>query len=143
MFVKYQRIAMLTQLTRMHPDIKSESAKKILDLIAKDDRESILSILAYEGIDCPVDYFIQTLIGAATRNIPELGVLANRQPTLHDESIQGFYAKLEDSDTIDLHPAVCKSFNADFDGDEMNTFALHTKEVYKSYTVCSLQTIQV
>ena len=65
-------------------------------------------------------------------------VLANRQPTLHRPSIQAhmvsephsthvtllclfFEARvLPGEKTLRLHYAQCKSYNADFDGDEMN-----------------------
>ena len=48
-------------------------------------------------------------------------VLSNRQPTLHKPGIMGHYVKvLKVEKTIRLHYANCNSFNADFDGDEMN-----------------------
>ena len=48
-------------------------------------------------------------------------VLANRQPTLHRPSIQAHMARvLPGEKTLRLHYAQCKSYNADFDGDEMN-----------------------
>jgi len=46
-------------------------------------------------------------------------VLLNRAPTLHRLSIQAFKVKLMTGKTIRLHPLVCTSFNADFDGDQM------------------------
>lgn len=46
-------------------------------------------------------------------------VLLNRAPSLHRLSILGFYPKLIDGSAIQLHPAVCAGFNADFDGDAM------------------------
>eukprot|EP00038_Savillea_parva_P018392 m.23403 g.23403 ORF g.23403 m.23403 type:complete len:1794 (-) comp4077_c0_seq1:138-5519(-) len=48
-------------------------------------------------------------------------VLANRQPTLHKASIMAHRARvLPGERTLRLHYANCKSYNADFDGDEMN-----------------------
>ncbi|CAF4206459.1 unnamed protein product, partial [Rotaria sordida] len=48
-------------------------------------------------------------------------VLVNRQPTLHRPSIQAHMARvLPGEKTLRLHYAQCKSYNADFDGDEMN-----------------------
>ncbi|KAF1745324.1 LOW QUALITY PROTEIN: hypothetical protein MXB_5277 [Myxobolus squamalis] len=48
-------------------------------------------------------------------------VLMNRQPTLHRPSIMGHRVRiLPKGRTIRLHYANCKSYNADFDGDEMN-----------------------
>ncbi len=46
-------------------------------------------------------------------------VLLNRAPTLHRLSIEAFKIKLMPGKTIRLHPLVCPSFNADFDGDQM------------------------
>lgn len=46
-------------------------------------------------------------------------VLLNRAPTLHRLSIEAFKIKLYPGKTIRLHPLVCGSFNADFDGDQM------------------------
>ncbi|EMD47895.1 DNA-directed RNA polymerase I subunit RPA1, putative [Entamoeba histolytica KU27] len=48
-------------------------------------------------------------------------VLSNRQPTLHKPGIMGHYVKvLKIEKTIRMHYANCNTFNADFDGDEMN-----------------------
>ena len=46
-------------------------------------------------------------------------VLLNRAPTLHRMNFQAFYPILTESKAILLHPLVCSSFNADFDGDQM------------------------
>lgn len=46
-------------------------------------------------------------------------VLLNRAPTLHRLSIQAFKPKLIEGKAIQLHPLVCKGYNADFDGDQM------------------------
>ncbi|XP_065342582.1 DNA-directed RNA polymerase I subunit RPA1 [Cloeon dipterum] len=48
-------------------------------------------------------------------------MLLNRQPTLHRPSIMAHRARiLKREKTIRLHYANCSSYNADFDGDEMN-----------------------
>lgn len=46
-------------------------------------------------------------------------VLLNRAPTLHRLGILAFQPKLIEGKAIQLHPLVCKGFNADFDGDQM------------------------
>src|ERR1700683_5461888 len=46
-------------------------------------------------------------------------VLLNRAPTLHRLGIQAFKPKLIEGKAIQLHPLVCRAFNADFDGDQM------------------------
>jgi len=46
-------------------------------------------------------------------------VLLNRAPTLHRLGIQAFQPVLIEGKAIQVHPLVCKGFNADFDGDQM------------------------
>ena len=46
-------------------------------------------------------------------------VLLNRAPTLHRLGVQAFYPLLIEGEAIQVHPLVCKAFNADFDGDQM------------------------
>ena len=46
-------------------------------------------------------------------------VLLNRAPTLHRLGVQAFKPILVEGLAIQLHPMVCKAFNADFDGDQM------------------------
>lgn len=56
--------------------------------------------------------------------------LLNREPSLHKFSIQGFRAKPIDSYAIQLHPASCHGFNADYDGDQMAVFMpMHPKGI--------------
>lgn len=54
-------------------------------------------------------------------------MLTNRQPTLHKASLMAHRAKvLKGERTIRFHYANCATFNADFDGDEIN---LHFPQV--------------
>jgi DNA-directed RNA polymerase subunit beta' len=46
-------------------------------------------------------------------------VLLNRAPTLHRLGIQAFQPVLIEGNAIQIHPLVCRAFNADFDGDQM------------------------
>ncbi|MFH1451527.1 MAG: DNA-directed RNA polymerase subunit beta' [bacterium] len=46
-------------------------------------------------------------------------VMLNRAPTLHRLGIQAFKPILIEGEAIQVHPSVCKAFNADFDGDQM------------------------
>ena len=46
-------------------------------------------------------------------------VLLNRAPTLHRLGIQAFKPILIEGKAIQIHPMVCRAFNADFDGDQM------------------------
>lgn len=58
-------------------------------------------------------------------------VLLNRAPTLHRLSIQAFHPVLIEGKAIQLHPLVCKAFNADFDGDQMAVHLPLTVEAQK------------
>jgi len=51
--------------------------------------------------------------------VREYCILLNRAPTLHRLGIQAFEPILIEGKAIQLHPLVCTSFNADFDGDQM------------------------
>lgn len=53
---------------------------------------------------------------AVVKNRP---VMLNRAPTLHRLGFQGFFPILVEGKAIQLHPLVCKAYNADFDGDQM------------------------
>jgi len=49
-------------------------------------------------------------------------IIFNRQPTLHKPSMMGFKIKVHSNSqtVLRMHYANCATFNADFDGDEMN-----------------------
>lgn len=55
-------------------------------------------------------------------------VIMNRAPTLHRMGIQAFFPVLSCEKAIQLHPLVCASFNADFDGDQMAVHVPLTSE---------------
>ena len=61
-------------------------------------------------------YLLDRVIGVASQGYP---VLLNRAPTLHRLGVQAFFPRLLGTKAIQLHPLVCSSFNADFDGDQM------------------------
>jgi len=61
-------------------------------------------------------------------------VYLNRAPTLHRLSIQAFYPILIEGKAIQVHPLVCKAFNADFDGDQMAVHLPLTPEAQKEGT---------
>ena len=57
-------------------------------------------------------------------------LLVNRQPTLHKPSMMAHIAKvLPKEQTIRMHYANCNTYNADFDGDEMN---IHLPQSYQA-----------
>ena len=55
-------------------------------------------------------------------------VLLNRAPTLHRLGIQAFQPVLIEGSAIQIHPIVCRAFNADFDGDQMAVHLPLTQE---------------
>lgn len=55
-------------------------------------------------------------------------VLMNRQPTLHVGSMMAMTVVRHPHKTLQMNLACCKSFNADFDGDEMNIHAPQSQE---------------
>lgn len=55
-------------------------------------------------------------------------VLFNRQPSLHRLSMMAHKAKIMNNKTFRINPIVCKPYNADFDGDEMNLHVPQTEE---------------
>lgn len=55
-------------------------------------------------------------------------VLFNRQPSLHRNSIMAHRAKILRWRTLRFNECVCKPYNADFDGDEMNLHVPQTEE---------------
>lgn len=58
-------------------------------------------------------------------------MLINRQPSLHKFSLLAAFSEINFAKTITLNPFICKPFNADFDGDEMN---IHTIQEIQSNT---------
>ncbi len=55
-------------------------------------------------------------------------VLFNRQPSLHRLSMLAHEVKIVPGKALRLNPTVCKPYNADFDGDEMNLHVPQTQE---------------
>ncbi len=55
-------------------------------------------------------------------------VIFNRQPSLHRMSIMCHKVRIFDGKSFRINPSVCKPYNADFDGDEMNLHVPQTEE---------------
>ncbi len=72
--------------------------------------------------------------------IREHPVLLNRAPTLHRLGIQAFEPILVDGKAIQIHPLVCKAFNADFDGDQMAVHVPLSAEAQAEARVLMLST---
>ena len=67
-------------------------------------------------------------------------VLLNRAPTLHRLGIQAFQPILVEGMAIQIHPLVCKAFNADFDGDQMAVHVPLSREAVLEAQVLMLST---
>lgn len=50
--------------------------------------------------------------------LDQVPMFLGRQPTLHKQSLQGFYIEETDMQAIEVNPLVCPAFNMDFDGDQ-------------------------
>nr|WOF72286.1 RNA polymerase [Saccharomycopsis crataegensis] len=61
--------------------------------------------------------------------------ILNRQPTLNISSMRFMKIQYKEEKTISFNPLLCKSFNADFDGDEMNLYGLMNKNLEKELIV--------
>ena len=66
-------------------------------------------------------------------------VLMNRQPTLHKPSMMTHRVRvLQNEKTLRMHYANCNTYNADFDGDEMNLhFHQNEQARAEAYTIAS------
>ncbi|MCX6785837.1 MAG: DNA-directed RNA polymerase subunit beta' [Candidatus Komeilibacteria bacterium] len=67
-------------------------------------------------------------------------VMLNRAPTLHRLGIQAFQPILIEGKAIQVHPMVCKAFNADFDGDQMAVHVPITEEAKREAAEIMLST---
>lgn len=75
-----------------------------------------------ENVVYPENKHVELQIGDIVERKLQDGdiLLLNRQPTLHKGSMIAQKVRIRKGKTIRMNLAVCKSFNADFDGDEMN-----------------------
>lgn len=83
--------------------------------------------ISIDEICLPMFFAVHLLIqdGARQRSLRNGDIVfVNRQPTLHLGNLLSFRVILRKQNVISINPLCCKSFNADFDGDEMNIFAI-------------------
>src|SRR5690349_541699 len=80
------------------------------------ERKAVQNIKAAKKM---VDSMIPEVWDVLEEVIHEHPVLLNRAPTLHRLGIQAFEPVLVEGKAIQVHPLVCRAFNADFDGDQM------------------------
>jgi DNA-directed RNA polymerase subunit beta' len=91
-------------------------------LIQRDYCHNIRSANRYIDADHPEVWDILEEVTQDAR------VMLNRAPTLHRLGIQAFQPVLIEGKAIQIHPMVCPSFNADFDGDQMAVHVPLTEE---------------
>jgi DNA-directed RNA polymerase beta' subunit len=70
-------------------------------------------------------------------------VLFNRQPSLHKMSMMGHRTVILSGKTFRLNPSACTSYNADFDGDEMNMFPTRSAKTASELKLLALVPTQV
>ena len=85
-------------------------------IIRKLRKRITFTIEEAEQLFCREDPIVFQLLNEVIQGHP---VLANRAPSLHRLSIQGFYPQLTLGNSIELHPLITTAFNADFDGDQI------------------------
>jgi DNA-directed RNA polymerase subunit beta' len=86
----------------------------VYNLILK--KEQAISITAAKQM---VDQQLPIVWKILEEVVSEHPVLLNRPPTLYRLGLQAFEPVLIEGNAIQLHPLVCKAFNANFDGDQM------------------------
>lgn len=73
---------------------------KLSNLRSKTAKELIYEIIEHEKL------------------LDKVPFMMGRQPTLHKQSLQGFYVEPSDYQAIEVSPLVCVAYNMDFDGDQ-------------------------
>lgn len=56
-------------------------------------------------------------------------VVMNRQPSLHQSSLQSFRPKISDDATVKVHPLYCDSYGMDFDGDTASIYGINQESI--------------
>jgi len=117
------------------PEIVTEVNKKLIEeLIKKTDK--IHYLIRPDGSRRKVveefrkELLEELAVGYKVERCLQNGdiVLFNRQPSLHRLSMMAHKVRIMQNKTFRLNPTVCKPYNADFDGDEMNLHVPQTEE---------------
>jgi len=109
--VNKYNIIRLTKMVRNGPDVYpgAKSIKK-----ANDGSSKSLLYVDRESIELDMGDIVHRHL------MDDDNVLFNRQPSLHRMSMMAHRVKVMKHNTFRLNVSVCKPYNADFDGDEMN-----------------------
>lgn len=115
----------LNTLTKNTPPpgiiLESNTVKKLIQTIRNNDLTTFANTFCADGTN-PVEEMEKAkthVLNLLTQYTRDKVVELNREPSLHKFSVQGFYPVLVEGLAIQLHPLMCKGFNADFDGDQM------------------------
>lgn len=120
------------------------------EVVTEDNVEFLKSLVKNGPLNYPGASYLMTNTGSKKKIVPEIidilveeivpgyvierhlldgdSVIFNRQPSLHKLSMMGLVVKVLPIKTFAINPGICKPFNADFDGDEMNLHMPQTLE---------------
>lgn len=102
-----------SELKRLIEYVKGKNVESIYerftDYKLSDDKR-------YEMAHNIQDYIVELITDIASN----FYCVLNREPALHKFNVRGLKPVIIDDNVIHLHPTLCKSFNADFDGDTMS-----------------------
>ncbi len=122
----------------------------VTEKVTQDNIDFLKSLVKNGPLNYPGANYIINLQGHKKKIVPEIidvlledvfpgciverhmldgdSVVFNRQPSLHKLSMMGLVVKVLPIQTFSINPGICKPFNADFDGDEMNLHMPQTLE---------------
>ena len=108
--------------------------KTKLKKLIKEDK--VVTVIRPDGVKKRVtaenkqDVLSELDVGYVVERVLQNGdvVLFNRQPSLHRISMMAHMVRIMPEKTLKINPIVCKPYNADFDGDEMNIHVPQTEE---------------
>ena len=122
----------------------------IPESVTENNIEYLKEIVKNGPLNYPGANYLTTATGSKKKIVPEIidilldeiepgyiierhllegdNIIFNRQPSLHKLSMMGLVVKVLPIKTFAINPGICKPFNADFDGDEMNLHVAQTLE---------------
>lgn len=105
------------------PLLKTEPVLEKTDRLVRNYKEITIKLTEKKHFELKIDDIVERHLK------PGDYVLLNRQPTLHKGSMMAFKIVPRPGQTLRLNLMNTRSFNADFDGDEMN---IHVPQSYQS-----------
>ena len=75
-------------------------------------------------VDIPIE-----LKNDLEKRIANKRVIMNRQPSLHQSSLQSFKPKISSDATVKVHPLYCKAYGMDFDGDTGTIYGINQESI--------------